>query len=72
MQANALRDENDALRDQLQEQQAQAAALQDQTAEQSRTISIGNMQLKQLQSKVKHYSTCKLFLGMRGIAISFS
>ena len=56
MQANALRDENAALRGLVQEQQAQAAALQDQAAEQSRIVSIGNMQLKQLQSKVSGLS----------------
>ena len=52
MQSNALRNENAALREQMQEHCKHAAALQEQTAEQSRTIHLGNMQLEQLQSKV--------------------
>ena len=52
MQCNAMRDENAVLRKQLQEHQALAASLQDQSAEQSRIIHAGNQQLKQLQSKV--------------------
>lgn len=53
MQSNAVLAENGALRSQIQEHQAHAAALQDQSAEQSRTISLGSLQLKQLQSKVR-------------------
>lgn len=53
MQSNAVLAENATLRDQIQEHQAHAAALQDQSAEQSRTISLGSLQLKQLQSKVR-------------------
>lgn len=53
MQSNAVLAENAVLRGQIQEHQAHAAALQDQSAEQSRTISLGSLQLKQLQSKVR-------------------
>lgn len=53
MQSNAVLAENAALRSQIQEHQAHAAALQDQSAEQSRTISLGSLQLKQMQSKVR-------------------
>ncbi|KAL3146789.1 hypothetical protein ABBQ38_014771 [Trebouxia sp. C0009 RCD-2024] len=51
--SNALQAENAILRHQTQEHQAHAAALQDQAAEQSRTISLGSLQLKQLQSKIQ-------------------
>lgn len=57
LQSNALQAENAILRHQTQEHQAHAAALQDQAAEQSRTISLGSLQLKQLQSKVGHIRT---------------
>ena len=53
MQSNSLQAENATLRGQIEEHQAHAAALQDQSAEQSRTISLGSLQLKQLQSKVR-------------------
>lgn len=52
LQSHALQAENATLRGQIQEHQAHAAALQDQAAEQGRTISLGGLQLKQLQSKV--------------------
>ena len=58
MQSNALQAENATLRGQIQEHQAHAAALHDQSAEQSRTISLGSLQLKQLQSKVRQICIC--------------
>ncbi|KAL3134945.1 hypothetical protein ABBQ32_007905 [Trebouxia sp. C0010 RCD-2024] len=51
--SNALQAESATLRGQIQEHQAHAAALQNQAAEQSRTISLGSLQLKQLQSKIQ-------------------
>ena len=62
MQSNALQAENAILRGQIQEHQAHAAALQDQSAEQSRTISLGSLQLKQLQSKVRQICICGFLL----------
>lgn len=64
MQSNAVQVENASLRGQIQEHQAHAAALQDQAAEQSRTVSHGSLQLKQLQSKVRQMCICELPLYM--------
>ena len=60
MQSHAMHAENATLRSQIQEHQAHSAALQDQSAEQNRTIRLGSLQLKQLQSKVRPICTCDL------------